>query len=111
MNLAVQAANDKRASEIKVLDMQAVSLLADYFVIATATTQRQVNAVVDNILEIEGQAGVQVNHVEGQKDSAWILIDIGDVIVHVFTPEMRSFYQLDKLWSDAQVVDVSDLIQ
>lgn len=111
MALVVQAADEKHAHELTALDMQAVSLMADYFVIADAETQRQVNAIVDNILEQAEAAQVKVNHVEGQKNSQWILIDLGDVIVHIFTHESREFYQIEKLWSDATVVNITTLLK
>ncbi|MCO6541704.1 MAG: ribosome silencing factor [Lactobacillus sp.] len=106
MQAAVKAAADKRAENIIVLDMQQTSLMADYFVIASATSQRQVQAIVDNITE----QSESVNHVEGQKDSPWILVDMGDVIVHVFTQEAREFYKIESLWSDVPTVDVTELI-
>ncbi|MBA1434630.1 ribosome silencing factor [Lactobacillus bombi] len=106
MQTAVKAAADKRAEDIVVLDMHETSLMADYFVITSAASQRQVQAIVDNIVE---QADNQVNHVEGQKDSNWILVDLGDVIVHVFTQEARDFYKIENLWSDAPSIDVSQL--
>lgn len=105
MQMAVKAASEKRAEDIVVLDMQNISLMADYFVIASGSSQRQVQAIVDNITD---QAS-SVNHVEGQKDSPWVLVDLGDVIVHVFTPEARDFYKIENLWSDAPVVDVTAL--
>lgn len=111
MEIAVKAADEKRSDDITVLDMQGVSLVADYFVITNADSQRQVAAVAENIVEREEEAGNTVDHVEGTKESSWILIDLGDVIVHVFTKEQREFYQIEKLWSDAKQVDVSKLIK
>lgn len=107
MQMAVKAAAEKRAEDIVVLDMQNISLMADYFVIASGSSQRQVQAIVDNITD---QAS-SVNHVEGQKGSPWVLVDLGDVIVHVFTPEARDFYKIENLWSDAPVVDVTALTE
>lgn len=107
MQMAVKAAAEKRAEDIVVLDMQNISLMADYFVIASGSSQRQVQAIVDNITD---QAS-SVNHFEGQKDSPWVLVDLGDVIVHVFTPEARDFYKIENLWSDAPVVDVTALTE
>ncbi|UQS82546.1 ribosome silencing factor [Bombilactobacillus folatiphilus] len=109
MELAVKAADAKHANEIQVLDMQQVSLIADYFVIADANSQRQIAAIVDQIVETAVKKGIHAS-VEGQKNSQWILVDLGDVIVHVFTREMREYYQLEKLWSDAKAVEIQSLV-
>ncbi|MCI1850244.1 MAG: ribosome silencing factor [Schleiferilactobacillus harbinensis] len=90
--------------------MEEVSLLADYFVIMHGNSERQVQAIVEGIIEAEEAAGVTVQSVEGKKDSRWMLIDLGDVVVHVFTKEERAFYNLEKLWSDAPLVDVHQWI-
>ncbi|UQS83369.1 ribosome silencing factor [Bombilactobacillus thymidiniphilus] len=110
MEIAVKAADAKRANDIVVLNMSQASLLADYFVIASADNQRQLAAIVDNIVEQEENAQVSVNHLEGQKDSNWILVDLNDVVVHVFTNEARDFYKLEKLWSNAPLIDVTTLL-
>lgn len=107
MQVAVKAAVEKKAENIVVLDMQNTSLMADYFVITSGSSQRQVQAIVDNIMD---QSPI-VNHVEGQKDSPWVLVDLEDVIVHVFTLEARNFYKIESLWSDVPIVDVSTLTE
>ncbi|MGR3741607.1 ribosome silencing factor [Companilactobacillus sp. DQM5] len=108
--LAVEAADDKHANDIKVLDIQEMSIVADYFVIMDASSSRQVGAIVDTIEEKIEENGLRVNHIEGKKDSSWILMDLGDVIIHVFLNEEREFYNLEKLWSDAKEVDVSNWV-
>lgn len=110
LQVAVEAANKKHAEEIVALNMEEVSLLADYFVIMHGNSERQVQAIVEGIIEAEEAAGVTVQSVEGKKDSRWMLIDLGDVVVHVFTKEERAFYNLEKLWSDAPLVDVHQWI-
>jgi ribosome-associated protein len=110
LQIAVTAADNKRAEDIVALDMQEVSLLADYFVIMSGNSERQVQAIVEGVIEAEEKANVSVQGVEGNKNSRWILIDLGDVVVHVFQKEERAFYNLEKLWSDAPVVDVQQWI-
>ena len=107
LEAAVRAADDKRAEDILALDMHEVSLLADYFLIVSASSERQVQAVVDNIEEKVEEAGATVKSIEGKKGSRWILMDLGDVVVHVFTPEERANYNLEQFWQDAPIVDVS----
>ncbi|MGH2168186.1 ribosome silencing factor, partial [Enterococcus faecalis] len=84
-----------------------ISLLADYFLICQANSERQINAIVDEINEQEAKNQVEVKRVEGKEGGKWILIDLGDVIVHVFQCSERAFYNLEKLWSDAPMVDLS----
>lgn len=110
MEIAVKAADSKHANDIEVLDISKVSIMTDYFVIMDANSQRQVDAIVQEILDKEGENNVEIGHVEGKRDSEWILIDLHDVVIHVFTTEQRSFYNLEKLWSDAPSVDISKLV-
>ncbi|KRK40000.1 ribosome silencing factor [Loigolactobacillus bifermentans] len=110
LKIAVQAADEKRAEEITALDVREVSLLADYFVVLQAASKRQMDAILDNILEKEELAGVIAKHVEGKNSGKWILIDLGDVVVNVFNPEERAYYNLEKLWSDAKNVQIADWI-
>ncbi|MCH4170609.1 MAG: ribosome silencing factor [Lactobacillus sp.] len=110
LEIAVKAADSKHAEEIVALDMQEVSLLADYFVIMHGNSERQVEAIVDEIVAKEEDAEVQVRHMEGKRGSRWFLIDLGDVVVHVFLKEEREFYNIEKLWSDAPIVNVSQWV-
>ncbi|WP_212880388.1 ribosome silencing factor [Tetragenococcus halophilus] len=107
LQTAVQTANAKSAQDIVVLDVREVSLLADYFMICSGRTNRQIQAIVNDIIESEQKAQVEVKSVEGRDSAKWILIDLGDVIVHVFNEDEREFYQLEKLWADAPFVDTS----
>lgn len=110
LQIAVQAADAKGAQNIVALDMQEVSLLADYFVISSGRNDRQIQAIVDAVIEEEEKAQVEVRRVEGKDSAKWTLIDLNGVIVHIFNEEEREFYQLEKLWSDAPAVDLSDWI-
>jgi len=110
MEIAVKAADSKHANDISVLNISEVSIMADYFVIMDASSQRQVDAIVQAILDEMGKNDVEVGHVEGKRDSKWILIDLHDIVIHVFVSEERDFYNLEKLWSDAPSVDISNLV-
>lgn len=96
---------DKKGSDIVLLDIRRVSLLADYFVICSGDSQRQLGAILDEILEkVKKEVGVIPLNVEGVPSSGWVLIDYGSVIVHVFAPSLREYYSLEKLWSEAAMV-------
>ncbi|MCP0886724.1 ribosome silencing factor [Ligilactobacillus sp. WILCCON 0076] len=107
LQVVVNAADSKRAEEIVALDMQKISLLADYFVIMQADSSRQVKAIADEIDAEMNKEGVTAKNIEGKHNSDWILLDFGDVVVHVFKTETRQFYNLEKLWANAPMVDVS----
>ena len=100
----VNAIADKKGSDIILLDLRSISLLADYFVICSGESERQVKAIVNEVTEKIKAEGVRPLHIEGDSSSGWVLVDYGGVIVHVFSPIMRSYYQLEKLWSNALVV-------
>ena len=110
-NLVVRAADSKRAEDIVALDVQNISLLADYFVIMQAGSERQVKAVTEAIVEKVHEANEDIKSVEGKDGANWILLDLGDVIVHVFKEETRQFYNLEKLWSDAPLVDIEEWVK
>jgi len=98
----VEIAEDKQASDIVLLDLRSISILADYFVICSAGSDRQIKAVTESVTEVlRKEAGARVLHVEGTADSGWVLMDYGAVIVHVFAPAERQFYRLEELWSQA----------
>jgi ribosome-associated protein len=101
----VDLAADKQASDIMLLDIRGVSLIADYFVLCTAGSERQATAILkdlsERLLEDESHAGRKPLHTEGKPDSGWVLLDYGDVIVHIFSPTQRSFYNLEQLWAAA----------
>lgn len=111
LEVVVKAADDKKALDIVALDMNEVSGIADYFVIMEAMNSRQLDAIADNIAEQVELVGVQAaGHIEGDARTGWVLLDLGDIVVSVFGHDERAHYNLEKLWSDAPVVDVSQYI-
>jgi len=102
--LAAEAASEKQASDILVLDIRRVTLLADYFVICSAQTERQLQTVVEEVEEQLGRAGVELLGREGTADSGWAVLDFGDVIVHVFRPQERAYYRLEEVWAEGTPV-------
>jgi ribosome-associated protein len=100
----VESASDKKASDIVLLDVRAQTPLADYFVICSGASERQLNAIAEGIVEDAKEAGVVPIGREGSSGSRWLLIDFGSVIVHVMSVQEREFYQLEKLWSDAALL-------
>lgn len=100
----IQILDDKLADDILLLDVSSLSPVADYFVIATATSERQSQALVDALRDELRKQGLRPLDVEGDRTSGWQLMDYGDVIIHIFSPEKRSFYRLEELWKHAHVV-------
>ena len=109
LKTAVSTMDAKKAVDIKAMKVEDITILADYFVIATGMSSTQVKALADEVEFKLSQLGVEPLHVEG-KSSGWILIDYGTVIIHVFYKNDREFYALDHLWQDAEQVDISDMI-
>lgn len=105
IRIAKEALADKKGEDIKVIDISSISTIADYFVIATGTSDSQVKALIDSVDVKMEKAGYQLKQQEGQGGAAWILMDYGDVIVHVFDKEGRSFYNLERIWRDGNVVE------
>lgn len=101
---AASVAEDHKAQDVVVLDMGAVTLLADYFVIMTGQSVRQVDTLADHIDTALQAAGARLRHREGRSRAHWVLLDYGDVVVHIFTPDERRYYDLERLWGDAPVV-------
>ncbi len=100
----MDAAENKKASNIMLLDIRKVSVIADYFVICSGNSERQVKAIARDIEEELEKEEVRPNHREGMDQGRWVLLDYGDVIVHIFTAAERDYYRLEKLWSGAQTV-------
>lgn len=107
--LAYQALEDKKGEEIKVIDISEISVLADYFIIANGSNTNQVNALVDSVEEELSKAGYDVKQREGYGLGNWVLLDFGDIIVHVFDKENRLFYDLERIWRDGKVIDPTNL--
>lgn len=110
LEIAVKALDSKKAEKITALKVGDLTILANYFVIASATSTTQVKALADAVEYQLEQAGVRPKSVEGIQSRNWIVLDYIDVIVHVFTEEAREFYQLEHLWADGEIVDISDFI-
>jgi len=105
-----KAMDAKLAEDIEIIDISKVSVLADYFLIANGTNQPQVDAIVDNIEFEMLKAGYNVKRIEGSKQSSgWILMDYGDVVVHVFNKDDRLFYDLERIWKDGKTVKIEEL--
>ena len=101
--------DEKKAEDIKVIDISKISIIADYFIIAGGTNIRQVKALADNVEEKLANEEVFPKHVEGYQSANWILMDYGDVIIHIFNQEDRLFYDLERIWTDGQVIEIADL--
>ena len=109
--IACKAIDDKKGQDIKIIDIHNVSVIADYFVIASGTNSNQVQAIVDNLEEQLGRAGFEAKQIEGNRNSSWILMDYGDVIVHVFDEENRLFYDLERIWRDGKVLEMDAFLE
>jgi ribosome-associated protein len=103
---AVRAADDKKAQDIVVLRLAAITEFTDYFVICTGNSSRQTQAIADEIVERLKMSGVRPLNTEGYKNAEWILIDFGAFVAHIFTEESRRFYDLERLWRDAERVEI-----
>jgi ribosome-associated protein len=104
---AISAAEDKKATDVVVLDLRKAAAFADYFLICSGANPRQIRAIADAIMEALALDGVKPAHVEGYERSEWVLIDYFDFIVHVFAPETRRFYGLERLWGNAERIDLA----
>lgn len=100
----MDVAADKLAIDVVLLDISETASFADYFVICNGTSERQIKAIVDGVIEDLEKDGVDAEHVEGAPSSGWVLIDFGDVIVHVFAPEERQYYRLERLWGESPTI-------
>ena len=107
--LAYEALEDKKAQDIKIINIEEVSVLADYFIIASGTNRNQVQALSYNVEEVLYKAGYPVKQTEGYSTANWVLEDFGDIIVHVFDAENRLFYDLERIWRDGKTVSVDEL--
>lgn len=103
--IIAKAADEKKARDIVILDMQGVSLIADYFLICHGNSTTQVRAIADNIAEKLKEQGIAPLRREGMDDAHWVLLDYGHCVVHIFTEEDRNFYGLERLWGDAKQVE------
>lgn len=110
VKIAVEALQEKKGEDVKVIDIHEVSVLADYFIIADGSNVNQVQSMADNVEEMLGKAGYECRQIEGYNTANWVLMDYGDIIVHVFCREDRLFYDLERIWRDGKtIVDISAL--
>ncbi len=103
----IKAAEDKKAFDIKVVDIEGISSIADYFIIISGNNERQAIAISDEIDAKMSEAGIEPLSIEGRQTGKWIILDYGDQIVHVFEKNEREFYNLEKLWIDAKTYDIN----
>ncbi len=107
--LAVEALEDRKGTNIEVLDISEISSLGDYFIIASGSNRPQIQAMADKVEEMLGRAGYEKKDVEGYESAFWILLDFGDIIVHIFDEENRIFYDLERIWRDGKQISKDDL--
>lgn len=106
--LSAEAADAKKAFDILILDLRGLTYITDYFVICSGGSTTQVGAVADWIGQALAKAGIHPDHIEGQADASWVLMDYGDVVVHIFEVQTRAYYALEKIWGDAPRVPVPE---
>jgi ribosome-associated protein len=106
LKIAVKAADDKRAEDILALNMEGISSIADYFIICHGNSDKQVQAIAKEMKDKAEENGYNVKRIEGFDEARWVLIDLGDVVAHVFHREERGYYKLERLWGDAPIEDI-----
>jgi ribosome-associated protein len=106
LKIIVDALEDKKAEDIKIIDISEVSTIADYFVITNGTNKSQIQALSDNVGEKLAASGIQPKNVEGYNTANWILMDYHDILVHIFDKESRGFYDLERIWRDGKNIDI-----
>ena len=109
LKVIIDALQDKKAEDIRVIDISNVSVIADYFVIASGSNTNQIQAMVDNVEEEMFKAGFDNPKDEGYNTGSWILLDYNDVIVHVFSEDDRAFYNIERIWRDGKEIDINSL--
>lgn len=107
--VAIHALEDKKAEDIRVIDISQVSVLADYFIIANGTNTSQIQALADEVEEKLGREGYPLRQMEGYDHANWVLLDFGDIIIHIFDKENRLFYDLERIWRDGKMIEPDSL--
>ena len=108
-SLAYHALEEKKADNITMIDIAQVSTLADYFIIASGKNRNQIQAMADEVDEVLGRAGYEVRHKEGYQTANWILLDYGDLVIHIFDTQNRLFYDLERIWRDGKAVTIQEI--
>ncbi len=109
VKLAYEALEDRKGEDIQIIEIKDISIIADYFIIANGTNTPQVDALVDSVSDKLGRNGFEPKRIEGVRSASWILMDYGDVVVHVFSKEDRLFYNLERIWRDGKTVSKEEL--
>lgn len=109
VKLAFEALEEKKGEDIQVIEIKDISVIADFFIIANGSNSQQVDALVDSVKDKMGRNGYEPLRVEGVRSASWILLDYGDVIVHVFSKDDRLFYNLERIWRDGKVISKEQL--
>ena len=110
VKIAINALEEKKAENIRVIDISKVSVIADYFIIAEGKNRNQIQALTDSVEKDLGKAGAVPKQIEGYESANWILMDYADIIVHIFDNENRLFYDLERIWRDGVCVDAKDFV-
>ena len=109
VKIAYKALDDKKAEDIKIIDISGISVIADYFVIANGTNYSQVEAMVDEVTDALAKQKIHAERIEGIRSSGWILMDFNDVVIHIFSREDRLFYDLERIWRDGKAIEPESL--
>lgn len=109
LKIAVDALNEKKGEQVKIIDISKVSVVADYFVIASGKNINQIHAMADEVEDKLSKAGVEPRQIEGANNSGWILMDYQDFIIHIFNEDQRLYYDIERIWSDGITVNASSL--
>lgn len=107
VNIAYSALDDKKGIDIKVINIENISVIADYFIITSGTNVNQVKALADNVQEELGKAGYDYKQIEGYNTANWILMDYGNIIIHIFNQDDRLFYDLERIWRDGKYIETN----
>jgi ribosome-associated protein len=111
LKIAINAADDKKAHDMAALDISAIASFANYFLLCTGDSSRQMQAIADEVEKRLKTVGIRPSHVEGYQNSEWILLDYIDMVVHIFSKTARVYYDLERLWRDGKKLDVDKLLQ
>lgn len=109
VKIAYEALDEKKGEDICIIGISEISVMADYFVIATGASTPQIQALVNNVQEKMHEEGIAVKRIEGTRGSSWILMDYGDVIIHIFNREDREFYDLEHIWRDGKRINIEEV--